>query len=295
MKLTLPSLFALALLPAFAQSREVLAIQEVQRQNYTLEHKLDDLKTQQDGKTAQLEALLKQAIDANATLAADLKALQENVRKNQADQQTKVIEPLAGVKVGMEDVSGGVAGLQAALSTMRTRQEKMETTINDLYAAVRIILKQTENVAPPAPVSATPAAPSDGAAILFAGAQSDKLEGKLEFALAAFGEIPSKFPESPLAPKAVYEIGSIYAQVEQYPDALKAFDRVLEQFGENPMRKDAQFRKAEQLASLGRRADAVKEYNVFARLYPGDDKAAEAISRAKALTAPAPAKPKGKR
>jgi hypothetical protein len=50
--------------------------------------------------------------------------------------------------------------------------------------------------------------------------------------------------------------------------------------------------KAEQLANLGRRADAAREYENFARQYPGDDKVQIAAARARELRAPAPAKPR---
>ena len=93
---------------------------------------------------------------------------------------------------------------------------------------------------------------------------------------------------------AVYEMASMYAANGEYDQALKAFDRVLEQFPDNPIRKNAQFRKAEQLASLNRRADAAKEYTSYAKQYPGDEKAVEAIMRAKDLNAPPPAPPKAK-
>lgn len=296
MKSTLPSLLAVAVLagllhhpePAYGQNKEIGALQ---RDIYDLARKIDELKTGQDGRAAQTETLIKQLMDANAALTTELKALQETVRKNQLDQQSKVIEPLSAVKIGMEDVSGGVAGLQASMTTMRTRQDQIDTTLKDLKAGVALVQKTVEQAPQPTtPVSAAPST-ADAAAILFATAQSEKLEGKLEFAIATFGQIPAKYPESPFAPKAWYEVGIIYAQNEQYSDALLAFDRVLEQFGDNPMRKDAQFRKAEQLASLGRRADAAKEFTAFAKQYPGDSKAAEAITRA-ATPAPAPAKTK---
>jgi TolA-binding protein len=85
---------------------------------------------------------------------------------------------------------------------------------------------------------------------------------------------------------------SLYATNRQYDQALIAFDRVLEQFPDNPMRKDAQFRKAEQLESLGKRADAAREFDSFAKQYPGDEKTPVALARSKELRAPAPAKQK---
>jgi TolA-binding protein len=295
MKFTLPSLLAVAVLaglfhhpkPALAQSKEIIAIGELQRQNYTLDHKLDDLKSAQDSRTAQLETLIKQLMEANAKLSSELQALQETTRRNQTEQQTRLFEPMQVVKQGMDDMSLSISAIQSHLNAADNRQKEMESKLTNIDGTTRLILKQLDSVPQPAPaVAGAPA--SDTAALLFSSAQSDKLEGKLEAALGKFNEISQKYPEAPEAPKAVFEMGSIYAQNGQYDDAVKAFDRVLEQFGDNPMRKPAQFMKAEQLASQGRRPEAAKEFTSFAKQYPGDEKAPEALSRARELNAPAP-------
>lgn len=297
MKFTLPSLLAVAVLtglmyhprPAYGQSKEIGALQ---RDIYDLSRKLDELKSGQGERSAQMETLLKQVMEANAKLAADTQALQETVRRNQTEQQTRVFEPMAAVKQGMEDVSGNVSAVQASLTTMRTRQEKMESMLSDLSAAVRLLATQTPAAAPQSSTSPTGPSSADAASLLFSAAQRDKLAGKLDFALSEFLDISQKYPESPEAPMAVFEMGSLYARNEQYEDAVKAYDRVLEQFGDNPMRKDAQFLKAEQLANMGRRAEAVREFNSFARQYPGDQNTARAIERVRELQTPAAAKGK---
>ena len=278
--------------PASGQNKDILA---VQRDIYEVNRKLDELKTGQDGRSAQLETLLKQLADANQKLAAEMAAIQESLKNNQNEQQRRVFEPMAVLKADVEEVSGSVAGMQAALTTMRSKQDKIESMLTDLSAAVRLLATQ------PAPAAAAAAPdPGNGATLLFSAAQRDKLSGKLEAALGEFNEIAMKFPMSPEAPMAVFEMGSIYARNEQYEDALKAFDRVLEQFGDNPMRKDAQFQKAEQLASLGKRAEAAREFDTFVRTYPGDDLAKLALERgadmrrgpAAAKAKPSPAKGK---
>jgi TolA-binding protein len=305
MKLT-SFLFALAalgalLLPAprlaFGQSKDILALQ---RDLYEVRKLVEDSAAAQANRITQLETLLRQTMESNAKLAGDVQALQEAVRRNQAEQEKRVFEPLAAVREGMDDVSGSVASMQASLNTVRARQEKMEGMLNDLSAAVRLLAAEIAN-RPAAEPGAASLSASDAASLLFAAAQRDKLAGKLDFALAGFIDIAQKYPQAPEAPMAVYEMGMLYAHNEQYADALKAFDRVLEQFGDNPMRKDAHFMKAEQLANLGRRADAAREYENFARQYSGDEKARIALARARELRAPAavkatpPATKKGKR
>ena len=289
MKFKLPLLVAVALLAGFlhdpkplsAQNKDILALQ---RDIYDLTKKIEDLKDGQSGRSTQLEALLKQLMEANTKLVAESQALQDTLRRNQTEQQQRVFEPMAAVKQGVEDVSGNVSAVQANLNTMRTRQEALEEKVNDLSAAVRLLASQT-----PPPQPAVPAA--DAASLLFSSAQQDRLTGQLNSALGKFNDIAMNHPTSPLAPMALIEMGAIYAHNAQPEDAVKSFDRVLEQFGDNPMRKDAQFKKAEQLAILNRDADAAREYESFATQYPADENAAEARARAKALKA-APARGK---
>ncbi len=298
MKFTLPSLLAVAVLaallhqpqPVYGQSKEIGALQ---RDIYDLTRKIDELKGSQGEKSAQMETLLQQVMEANKALTAELKSLQDSARKTQADQQSLVIMPLNALKVSADDTSADVAGMQGVLGTMRTRQEKMEGVLNDLAGQVKLIYQQNEHMQPAVPVSAAPSS-ADAAALLFASAEQDKLSGRSNFALQSFYDLSQKYPDSPLAPMAVFEMGTMYAANGEYGEAVKSFDRVLEQFGDNPMRKNAQYYKAEQLAGLKRNADAAKEFNSFAKQYPGDDLTPAAIARAKELSAPAPSNTKAK-
>lgn len=272
--------------PANGQNKDILA---VQRDIYEVNRKLDELKTSQDGRSAQLETLLKQLADANQKLGADLAALQESAKSNQNEQQRRVFEPMSVMKADLENVSGDVAAMQGALTQMRARQEKMETMLSDVLTAVKLL------ALPPTPAAtgtAPQAAAVSPATALYVSAQQDRIQGKLNEALGKFIEIAGTYPTAPEAPMAVFEMGSLYAKNEQYEDALKAYDRVLEQFGDNPLRKDAQFLKAEQLANLGKRSEAAREYDAFAKQYPGDDQARTAIERGAELRRPGAAKAK---
>ena len=306
MKFTLPSLLAAAVLagllhqpqPVYGQSKEIVALQ---RDIYDLTRKIDELKGSQGEKSSQLETLLKQVMDANAALTAELKSLHTAVSKTQTDQQSLVVGTLEKLKLSSDDTTADVAGIQGTIGAMRTRQEKMEGVLNDLAVQMRLVIQQTEHAQPATPVSAAPST-ADAAALLFADAQKEKLSGRSNFALQAFYDLSQKYPDSPFAPMAVFEMGSMYAANEEYGEALKSFDRVLEQFGDNPMRKDAQYYKAEQLAGLKKNAEAVKEFNSFAKQYPSDDKAPTALAKARELSAPPanntkakqPARPKGR-
>jgi TolA-binding protein len=302
MRNILPSVVALALLaglmrtpaPAFADSKELVAIQQIQREFYDLNRKLDELKSGQTEGSGKVATLLEQMAATQQKLAGDVAALQDGMRRSQSEQQTKLIEPVSGMKLGIDDISGSVAGIQSSMTTLRTRQESVEKILNDLRGELGLIrskLEQPVAISAVAPITVAPPA-TDSAALLFAAAQRDRLAGKVDAANAQFFEISQKYPESPEAPMAVFEMGALYAENDEYEQALKAFDRVLEQFGDNPMRKNAHYMKAVQLERLGRKPDAAREYESFARAYPGDVNGPRAAAKVRELRTPEPAKPK---
>ncbi len=159
-------------------------------------------------------------MDANAALTAELKSVHTAVTKAQADQQSLVAGPLEKLKIIVDDTSADVSGIAGGFGTMRTRQEKMEGVLNDLAVQMKLVLQQTEHAQPATPVSAVPSS-ADAVALLFAAAESEKLAGNSSFALQSLGEISQKYPDSPYAPIAMFEIGSLYAENEQYGEALE--------------------------------------------------------------------------
>ncbi len=272
-----------------AQSKEY---KEIQREFYETNQKLDDFKKAQDDRMGQLETLIKQLMDANSKLTEQVQALQLKVTDNATQQEKRIAGPIDQIKKSQDDLWQAFQGVQGSLDNLKGRQDKMDASLANVSGTLGLIREDMAKAAapPPAPVSSAPAA--DAATLAFATAERDRLSGKLEFALQEFGDIATAYPTAPEAPMALYEMGMIYAAVPQPEDAIKAFDRLLEQFGDTPLRKSAQFAKAEQLAALGKNAEAIREYNNYAKIYPDDDNAAVAKQRAAELSNPSAAKPK---
>jgi TolA-binding protein len=182
------------------------------------------------------------------------------------------------------------------MASLKTRMTAIETSLKGIDNVVQLVLNKVENPPPPptpvAPaVSATvTSAPTSAEAAIaaFGKAQSEKLSGSVEVALGSFLALARAYPETPQAPMAMFEVGSIYSQNSQFAQAAEAYDQVLERFGNNPLRSHAHFLKAQQLENQGSKPEAIKEYESVAKLYPGDDWAAQASARAKELKAPAP-------
>ncbi|MEO8099016.1 MAG: tetratricopeptide repeat protein [Acidobacteriota bacterium] len=277
---------------ALGQNKDILALQ---RDLYSVGDKVDKFQTNQAQRMEELGTLLKQAMEANAKLSAEMQALQATINRNQAEQQNRMFEPLASMKTSVGELGESVAELKAKLDTMGTRQGKMESSLTRVDGVVNLLYTEAKN--PPAavvPAAPTGPTPEQAATLLFGTARRSLLTGDAATAQKQFIEVLTNYPTTPEAPMAAYEVGLLYEARDQYEDALEAFDRVLEQFGENPMWKDAQFHKADMLANLGKRSEAAGEFNRFALKYPADSRADVAMSRAKELRAPAPAGGKAK-
>src|SRR6188768_47149 len=251
------SILAMALLaglfvdprPVFGQSKEML---QLQRDIYDVNKTLTEAKEGQSAQTAQIQAQLKQVLDANAKLSADVRDLQQKLAAHQTEQQKQLVEPLAATKKAIDDLWSGVSAMESKVNAMRTEQTKMSDSLTNISGQFGL-LRQDMTKGPQSN-------PGDAAALAFYAAERDRLAGNLQLALSGFADVSQKFASAPEAPMAMFEIGNIYVQNGQYKDALDSYDRVLEQFGENPMRKPAQFQKAAQLANVGRNSDAAKEY-----------------------------------
>lgn len=256
---------------AFGQNKDKIV--ELQRELYDVNKSLMDLKEGQSAQGQEIRAQLKQVLDLNTKLSADVRDLQQKL----ADQQKRLIDPMAATRKAVDDLWSSVSAVESSVNSMRTKQDKMSDMLTNVSGQLGLMRDDMgKNAPPPGATEAT---------VAFAAAERERLTGNLQFALGSFLEISQKYPMTPEAPMAVFEIGSIYAQNGQYKDAVDAYDRVLEQFGENPMRKPAQFQKAAQLANMGRNSDAAREFDTFARQYPGDDNAPEALQRARELRA----------
>jgi TolA-binding protein len=264
----------------------------LQREFYETNAKIDELKKAQDERVGQMEALIKQLVESNGKLAEQLRSLQDKATESATQQDRRVIAPLDDVKKNVADLWQQFSTTQGSLDTIKGRLDRMDKGLTDVTGTLGLMREDLSKVsAPPAPTSAAPG-PADAVLTAYMAAEKDYLAGKLDVALRELLDLANAYPTAPEAPMAIYKTGVIYADYPQPQDAIKAFDRVLEQFGDNPYRKAAQFGKAEQLAALGKNAEAAREFNNYAKQYPDDENASVAKQRATELTSPGAAKPK---
>jgi len=281
-----------------AQSEKVM-IQELQRDVAQLQNQLRQYKEAQDQKTAELESLLKQSLDANGRLATTLGSLQQSLSAAMAEQQGKLVQPINAVGTKVDQMARSFTALQTSMDETNRRLARQDEKINESLNNVKTL--NAPPAAPP-PSASGPGAGTPGASaeVLFQNAYRDYLGGRSQLAMDEFVSFIQAFPNSEdgLKAKAQYYMGVIFDRGEQYEDSVKAYDAVLERYPENPATRDALYGKAVALMKLDRNTEAKKEFNAFVAKYPSDDKAAQAKQYLKELNGPArPAAraPKGKR
>jgi TolA-binding protein len=269
-----------------AQSEKDL-IREVQRDVAQLSNQLRQYQDAQGQKNAEMESLVKQALDANAKLAANLGSLQQSLTAAIAEQQGKLVQPVNAVGIKVDQLSQSLSALQTSMDEINRRLARNDDKLTEILNNVKTLS------APPAPPP-TVSLPGGGTAtagasadVVYQNAYRDLMSGQNSLAMDEFRAFLAQFPDTENAPKAQYYMGVIYDRGEQYEDAVKAYDAVLERYPENQTTRDALYGKAVALMKLKRNADAREEFASFLKKYPTDDKAAQAQQYVKELSAPA--------
>jgi TolA-binding protein len=269
-----------------AQSEKDL-IREVQRDVAQLQNQIRQSKDAQDQKNAELEALLKQTLDANSKLVASLGALQQTLTSAVAAQQDKLVQPINAMSGRVDQMSQAFGTLQTSMDEMTRRLARNDEKLTEVLNNVKTL--NAPPAAPP-PSAAGPGAgttPGASADVAFQAAERDYRSAQNQLAMDEFRAFIAQFPSAENAPKAQYYMGVIYDRGQQYEDAVKAYDAVLERYPENPATRDALYGKAVALMKLDRNVEAKKEFSAFVQKYPADDKVAQARQYLKDLSGPA--------
>ena len=266
-----------------AQSEKDL-IREVQRDVAQLQNQIRQYKEAQDQKSAQLESLLKESLDANAKLAASLGSLHQSLSASMAEQQGKLVQPIGAMGAKVDQMSQSFGALQTSMDEMVRRLSRNEEKLNEILNNVKTL--SAPPAAPPPSPSGT-ASVGASAEVSYQSAVRDYSSGRNDLAMDGFLSFLRAFPTSEYAPKAQYYMGTLFERAGQYDDAAKAYDAVLERYPETPIKSDALYAKATALMKLGRNVEAKREFEAFVKKYPTDEKAAQAKQYLKELAGPA--------
>ena len=240
-----------------------------------------------------LEVEAKQQSDHSAAMAAiaDLKKSHAAMEKRIAAMEAVVQGPgFADMQNQIEALKQEVANLKGDLEVASHNLDTTQQRQKDLYSDTDTRLRKLEGGAP-ATANGTPAnAPAQPAseekdAKAFAEANALSQSAKHKEAFAAFDSFLKEYPNSKLAPDALYGMGYSQFALKNYKSAIATQQKVIDLHPDSAKVPDAMFNMANSQIQLGQVASAKKTLRDLVTKYPNADVTPSAQKRLKALEA----------
>jgi TolA-binding protein len=276
-------LLSIALAPAILLGQKKEDLASIQRDVASMDDHIKQLQKAFDDKTAALTAMLQQSIEASNKATAAVAAMQHSLDQKLAEQQTKLVAPLATMGSKVDEMSGDLRSVQTNVAELVRHMNDLDAKIADISSAVRSINNPV--VAPPKPdvpgagtAQQAPEGPPPGwsAELAYNTAYRDFSGKKDDLAFEEFAQYVKYAPQSENAPNAQFYIGQIYYRGDQWEDAAKAFDLVLEKFPANSKTLEAHYMKACALMKAKKNTAAGAEFKSFIAKYPDSPRAKDA-------------------
>jgi TolA-binding protein len=261
---------------AFGASKEMI---ELQRDVAQLQDQVRLLQQSVDSKTATIQTLSQQALEAASGARSSVAELTRGIQAGTTDLGKQVAQPIAAMSNRIDGLSQDMQSLQQSSAEQNAKMAKIQQQLIDLLNAVKAM--QAPAVPPPPATDGaggTPP-PSSGAPVsaaeLFQNASRDMNGGNTDLALAEFSDYVKYYRDTDLAPTAQYNIGQIHFFAKKYDLAVADFDQVLEAFPVNPKTAEAHYMKGRSLNYLGQRNEALKEFRSCVAQFPNSSAAAQ--------------------
>jgi TolA-binding protein len=276
-------LLSMALSPAMLLGQKKEDLLSIQRDIADMTDRVKQLQKAFDDKITALTALVQQSIDASNKTNAAMVAMQREIDQKLADQQSKMVAPMATMGAKVDEMSGDFRSVQTNVAELVRHLNTMDEKVKEISDAIRTL--QTPVPAPPPPAgqagTAQQQAPDvcagTSSELSYTAALDDYNRKKDDPALQEFHQYVKCFPTSSNAPNAQYYMGMIYYRNEDWPSAVQAFDDVAEKFPKNPKTADAAYYKACALMNnKDTKTAAGKEFRNFIAKYPDSPRVREA-------------------
>jgi len=210
----------------------------------------------------------------------------------------------------IEQLNGEIARIRGQLEVLANQNEQLQKRQRDFYLDIDSRLKRLEGgggasatpataapataaaaapaAAGAAPAAATPARPAtrdEQAREMKAYDAASNLFRKNDFVSAAeaFGAFLKDYPQSALAPNALYWIGICHANTRDFKNALAAQESLLARYPQSPKAPDALLAIAAIQADQGDAGSARNTLEDIIARYPGSEAAGKARTRLAAL------------
>ena len=113
---------------------------------------------------------------------------------------------------------------------------------------------------------------------LFQSGEALNYAGRSEEALRSLNRLVERHPGSRWRPQALYRIGAIHFQNQNYEDAVTAYRRFLDTYSDHQLAPEAQYGIGDSRYNAGKMEDAVEAYRTVLVKYPKSTTATEAAS-----------------
>lgn len=237
----------------------------------------------------------------------DLAAVEEVIKKNQADINAKIdsmTSSLAALGGQSEEGQASAMGLGAKLdslnATLSQRLDGMDRSINQLGTSVSSMETQVANLTATdrkpegkaVEAGDTSSAGSETAAEgetgpagdpmeIYQNAYADYTKGNFDLAITGFEGFLKDFPDASLAPNAQYWMGECYYSKREFKKAIEDFDKVIKDYPGTMKVPSAYLKKGFALDELGDKAAAKAQYRKIVDAYPLAPEAAIAKEKLK--------------
>ncbi len=241
-----------------------------------------------------LEVETKQQSDHSAAMAAiaELKKSQAAMEKRIAAMEAVVQgQGLADMQNQIEALKQEVANLKGDLEVashgLETTQQRQKDLYTDTDTRLRKLEGGTPAVAPNGASGGTAPAPAVEEKDVKAFADADALSksAKHKEAFAAFDSFLKEYPNSKLAPDALYGMGYSQFALKNYKSAIATQQKVIDLHLDSAKVPDAMFNMANSQIQLGQVTSAKKTLRDLIAKYPDAAVTPSAQKRLKALEA----------
>jgi len=113
---------------------------------------------------------------------------------------------------------------------------------------------------------------------LFQSGEALNYAGRSEEALRSLNRLVDRYPDSRWRPQAMYRIGAIHFQKQNYEEAVTAYRRFLDTYPDHQLAPEAQYGIGDSRYNAGKMENAVEAYRTVLVKYPTSSTASEAAS-----------------
>ncbi len=238
-------------------------------------------------KILEVEAKSQSNFDANQAAINDLKKSQAAIEKRLAAIEAVIQgQGLADMQNQLESLKQEVANLKGELELANHHLETTQQRQKDLYTDTDTRLRKIESAAvasPAIPVAAVVVEEKDVKA--FAEADSLSKSAKHKEAFTAFDSFLKDYPNSKLAPDALYGMGYSQFALKNYKSSIATQQKVIDLHAESSKVPDAMYSMANSQIQLGQVTNAKKTLRDLVVKYPDAEVTPNAQKRLKMLEA----------